>query len=89
MTAILEAIAFWIIGVFSFPLLVFLRARRDSNWDDSNITNMLRLLSHIITHPSDFGKMQYKDGRRPFWYISKDEFSQVVRTRPDKDAHKN
>jgi len=81
---ILAAFAFWLIGVFSFPFLVFIRARRDSRWDDSNITNMLRLLSHIVAHPSDFGKMQYEDGSKPFWYINKDEFGEVVKTRPNK-----
>ena len=45
---------------------------------------MIRLISHIAAHPSDFGKMQYEDGKRPFWYINKDEFSEVVDTRPDK-----
>jgi hypothetical protein len=63
-------------------------------WDDSNITNALRLLSHVTLHPEDFGQMYYlKDSqymaasdrgelKRPFWYVSKDELSEVVETRP-------
>ena len=63
------------------------RALSDSEWDDSNITNFLRLLAHVFLHPGDFGKMYYIDTygnkyRRPFWYISKDELSKVVDTRP-------
>lgn len=73
----------WIIGILSCPLVVFLRARKDSSWDDSNMTNILRVFAHIATHPSDFGLMQYKDGTRPFWYINKDEFEGVVKTRPE------
>jgi hypothetical protein len=72
----------FILGIFACPLLLFLRARQDDAWDDSNMTNMLRLFAHIVTHPSDFGKMKYDDGSYPFWYINKDEFSNVVKTRP-------
>ena len=85
MEAILLAIGFFVLGVFSFPFLVFLRAKRDAAWDDSNMANMLRLISHIVTHPSDFGKMQFEDGKKPFWYINKDEFSEVVDTRPNEE----
>ena len=85
MTVILIAISFFILGVIAFPFLLFIRARRDSAWDDSNMANMIRLISHIAAHPSDFGKMMYADGKRPFWYINKDEFSEVVDTRPNKD----
>ena len=80
---ILIAISFFIIGVVSFPFLLFLRARRDDNWDDSNMTNMIRLISHIAVHPSDFGKMQFPDGKKPFHYINKDEFSDIVDSRPN------
>lgn len=72
----------FILGVLACPLLIFLRARKDSSWDDSNMTNIYRLVAHIATHPSDFGEMMYKDGSFPFWYINKDEFSEVVKTRP-------
>lgn len=84
MQYILIALGAWIIGVFSFPALAFIRARRDDSWDDSNMANMIRLFSHIITHPGDFAKMQYEDGKKPFWYLNKDEFADVVDTRPNK-----
>lgn len=87
MSEILIAIGFFLLGVFSFPFLVFLRAKRDRAWDDSNMANMLRLISHIVTHPSDFGRMQFEDGKKPFWYINKDEFSEVVDTRPSDESH--
>lgn len=63
-------------------------------WDDSNLTNAIRLIAHITAHPDDFGEMYYIDNntleqlkqsgvnlRKPFWYINKDEFSEVVKTR--------
>lgn len=90
MSYILIAISFFLLGVISFPLLAFLRARRDDYWDNSNVTNMIRLLSHVIAHPSDFAKMQYEGGKKPFWYLNKDEFSDIVDSRPKKvvDIHK-
>lgn len=72
----------FILGVISCPLIIFMRARRDDSWDDSNMTNILRIFAHIATHPSDLGLMKYDDGTFPFWYINKDEFSDVVKTRP-------
>ena len=70
-----------IIGCFLIPVIIFLRARR-SGWDNSNMTNILRVLAHLATHPRDFIIMQYPNGDRPFWYLDKDEFSEVVKSRP-------
>lgn len=71
------------------------RMMRNKGWDDSNMTNALRLISHTVLHANDFGKMYYLDAdiveklkkegvdlKRPFWYIDKDELSEVVKTRP-------
>ena len=77
-----------ILGIILFPTILFLRARRCDEWDDSNMTNILRVLSHLATHPDDFGKMQYEDGSKPFWYLDKDEFTDVVKTRPNKKEGK-
>lgn len=85
MSYILIALSFFVLGVISFPFLVFLRARKDDSWDDSNMTNMIRLISHVVAHPSDFAKMQYSDGKKPFWYLDKDEFGDIVNSRPSKD----
>ena len=82
-TLLIISMGMFSLGVLLFPFLLFLRARRDSHWDDSNLTNIFRLVAHIATHPSDFTKMQYPDGTKPFWYLSKDEFKEVVKTRPD------
>lgn len=73
-----------ILGIILTPLFIFLRARRDRSWDKSNMMNIYRLIAHIATHPSDFGKLQYKDGKKPFWYLSKDEATDVVDSRPNK-----
>lgn len=82
------------VGVMSFgmgaiSLLFYLiwRMMRNDDWDDSNITNALRLLSHVTLHPHDFGSMWYIDVnrrpyKRPFWYVSDDELSEVVDGRP-------
>lgn len=70
-----------ITGVFSVPLIIYFRAR-NTGWDDSNIFNVFRVLCHLALHPDDFTKMQYEDGEKPFWYLTKDEFSEVVNSRP-------
>ena len=77
---ILIVIGSFLAGVFLMPGLLFIRSRRDPAWDDSNMSNMYRIIAHLATRPSDFGQMQYPDGRRPFWYINKDEISEVVKT---------
>ena len=58
-----------------------IRAVNSNGWDDSNALNWIRLFSHTILHPEDFGRMWYVDAhfeprKRPFSYISKDEFSE-------------
>lgn len=70
----------------------------DDAGDDSNITNPVRVLNHVILHGRDFGHVYYLSpeevtrveqelgipmgGRRPFWYHDKDEYSEIVKTRP-------
>lgn len=80
---ILIGICCFLLGIIACPFIIFLRARSDDAWDDSNMTNIIRLVAHIATHPSDFGLMMYEDGTYPFWYINKDEFRGVVKTRPE------
>lgn len=89
MFEILGAIAIFILGMVSLPLVIFIRARRDNSWDDSNMSNIYRIVAHLATHPSDFGKMQYADGKRPFWYIAMDELSDVVDARPTEYNDEN
>lgn len=87
----------FIAGVITLLGYMILRMMRNDGWDDSNITNALRLLSHVTLHPEDFGKMYYltdsqlklvnqlfpeENIRRPFHYVDKDELSEVVDTRP-------
>lgn len=72
------------VGLFLFIGYVAYRALRSDGWDDSNLTNVMRLISHVALHPEDFGKMTYADGSYPFWYINRDEFEGVVKTRPKK-----
>ena len=80
----------FILGVFAgiglFVGYGAYRAVNSDGWDNSNVFNWLRLLSHVYIHPEDFGQMYYLDDyevdqlssipRRPFEYIGKDEFSQ-------------
>jgi len=102
MTAIAVVLVFvggLVLGVMSLLGYMIWRLMRNAEWDDSNITNALRLLSHVVLHPGDFGRMYYLSDRalqtlfearemaainfhRPFWYINKDELSEVVKTRP-------
>jgi len=83
LTFLVFGVAMFLLGVILTPLVIFLRARKDDEWDSSNMTNIYRLVAHIGTHPSDFGKLQYEDGKKPFWYISKDEITDVVDSRPN------
>ena len=71
-----------IIGALLVPIVIYLRARK-SGWDDSNIFNVFRVLAHLALHPSDFTIMQYKDGKKPFWYLTEDELNEVVNSRPN------
>lgn len=85
-----------IVGLFLFIGYVALRALRSEGWDDSNLLNVLRLISHVAAHPGDFAKMYYltpmqrfnmfvrdEIPRRPFHYLGKDEFESVVDSRPN------
>lgn len=72
----------FILGALAAIGYILWRMMRNEGWDDSNITNALRLLAHVALHSEDFGKMRYPDGNRPFWYVDKDELSEVVDTRP-------
>lgn len=86
----------FVLGMFCLLGLFVFRMLRNYAWDDSNITNALRLLAHVAVHPDDFGEMYYLDDeeyefldnagfeiQQPFWYINKDELSEVVKTRPN------
>ena len=86
MASLLIAVSFFILGIICCPLVIFIRARRDSHWDDSNMFNIYRIVAHLATHPSDFGEMVYQYTlRKPFWYINKDEFKEVVVSRKEDE----
>jgi len=84
MAYVLVSIVSILIGVSVVPLVIYLRATH-AGWDDSNFFNVLRVLCHLAMHPEDFVKMQYPDGKKPFWYLVKDEFSEVVNSRPNEE----
>ena len=86
----------FLLGVFALFGYMIWRIMQNMG-DKSNLTNAQRVLAHVVLHPLDFGKMYYltpqqldslweTDGifnlRRPFWYVDKDEFAGVVKTRP-------
>lgn len=71
-----------ILGALLIPIIIYFRARH-SGWDDSNIFNVFRVIAHLALHPDDFLKMRYEDGKNPFWYLTKDEFRDVVDSRPN------
>jgi hypothetical protein len=81
----------FLLGVFVLLGFILYRMMSNEGWDDSNITNAIRLLSHVTLHAEDFGKMYYLKRneedkviayKRPFWYVTMDELSEVVQTRP-------
>ena len=88
MSYVIICILSLIVGILLCPIVIFLRARKCEGWDNSNMTNILRVFSHLATHPDDFAKMQYEDGTKPFWYLSGDEFTDIVRTRPTQKEKK-
>jgi len=76
-----------LVGVVLLLGFILYRMMSNEGWDDSNITNAIRLLAHVTLHAEDFGKMWYITKhevpyKRPFYYVSKDELSEVVDTRP-------
>lgn len=73
-----------LLGIAVVPLVIYLRATH-TGWDDSNFFNVLRVLCHLAMHPNDFVKMQYPDGKKPFWYLAGDEFSDIVNSRPNEE----
>jgi len=85
----------FILGICALLAYMIHRMMKNKHWDDSNMTNALRLISHVTLHPHDFSKMWYMKwnddhshlipGKRPFWYVDKDELSEVVHTRPSGD----
>jgi len=87
----LEFIGGFVIGIIVFIGYGAYRATNSDGWDDSNINNWLRLLSHCYIHPEDFGQMYYlsddvvetlfdegfdPESSKPFNYINKDEFAE-------------
>ena len=85
----------FVAGAIGLLFYMLLRMVGSDGWDDSNITNALRLLSHAVLHPEDFVKMFYltkeqlaflkehgHSPKKPFWYLPFDEISEVVKTRP-------
>lgn len=94
--AIIVAISFFA-GVLAMYALMIYKIWQNDDADDSNVTNPVRVLNHLILHRFDFLRMFYLSDRqlleitkafpdwtlsRPFWYWDKDEYSEVVRTRP-------
>jgi len=64
--SVMQLSAILIITISSFALGIFTllgymikRMMSNDGWDDSNITNALRLLSHVTLHPEDFRRMYY------------------------------
>lgn len=49
----------FLLGFLSFLAYFIWRMLRSDGWDSSNMTNAIRLLSHVALHPEDFGKMFY------------------------------
>nr|DAT49387.1 MAG TPA: hypothetical protein [Caudoviricetes sp.] len=82
MSYIIVIILSIIIGIIACPFIIFLRARKCDQWNHSNMMNILRVFAHLATHPDDFAKFRYEDGKKPFWYLGGDEFADVVKSRP-------
>lgn len=75
---ILLFISAFLLGCLLFPALLFLRARRSDRWDNSNIFNIYRVVAYLAIHPEKFAELTDSKGEKPFWYIEKDEFKDIV-----------
>lgn len=53
-------------GAFALLGYMIWRMMRNDGWDDSNINNALRLISHVVLHSEDFRKMYYLSGTQIF-----------------------
>lgn len=49
----------FVAGMIALLAYMIWRLMRNAGWDDSNLTNALRLLSHVVLHPHDFPQMYY------------------------------
>lgn len=58
-TILIVTVIAFLMGALSLLGYMMKRMMGNSGWDDSNITNALRLVSHVTLHPEDFGKMFY------------------------------
>lgn len=93
---ILSFVGGFSIGVFGLLGYMLKRLMSNLEWDDSNITNALRLLSQVVLHPQDFLRLYYMTDaqlaqfielyeslpKQPFWFVKLDELSEVVKSRP-------
>ncbi len=95
---LIEDLIVFVAGAIALLGYKISRMLKSDGWDKSNMTNALRLESHETMHPEDFGRMYYlthaqmdllrNNGHEPdmpFGYISLDELSEVVKTRPTED----
>jgi len=81
--SILCAVGVFVLGMLTLPLVLFLRARRDDEWDNSNMMNIYRVVAHLGAHPSDFALFRYPDGKVVYDFLNKDELSEVTDVRPN------
>jgi len=72
-----------IVGLLGAIGLLVWQLMRSDGWDDSNVLNAVRFLHHALRHSEDFRELRYPSGKRPFWYLDKDEIDEVVDSRPD------
>ena len=87
MTTILSDLALVFTGMCIAVGYVCWRIMRVKGNDKSNVHNPLRALGHIVVHPEDMRYMRYVDrttgeSRAAFPYLSHDEITDVVETRP-------
>ncbi len=73
-----------IFGALLFPLVIYLRSSRDTQWANPSISSFYKLVFSIVFQPSIFESLKYENGKKPFWYLVKDEITDVVNGRPDE-----
>ena len=97
MSHVIGILAVFLLGMISTYVIMVARMMRNRRADDSNLNNPSRVLNQFIIHEHDFMEMYYLteaemdilnrsgfDPRLAFWYWDKDEYADVVKTRPPK-----
>jgi len=71
--SILIALGFWVAGLLSFPIVMHLRFRKNADYDNSNMTNTVRMIWVMTMRRILMSKLKAPDGSYPLDFVQHDE----------------